>query len=236
MEPLIQSTLYVVQIKTICVDGQESDFGQYYITVKTSNCPGGTEFILTNLTNTSASFRWTAIPEAKEYILYWGTSGGTWREETVLGTTRTLSNLTPGTLHGIFFESVCHDGQKSGRTAYIEFYTYASRIQQSNMSRERTQMDTLKSAVPAATLQVIPNPVSGDRAAAKYRLTNSGKVTLKIADLNGRILRSSDVGHQMRGSHVYHFSNLGSMASGYYIIVLEQSGNVVGRQQFIITR
>lgn len=235
MQPLIQGTLYVVQVKTICSDGQASDFS-YYITVKTSNCPGGTEFVLTNLTNTSASFKWTVIPEAKEYYLYWGPSGGTWKEVIVTGTSYTLSNLSIGTLHGIFFGAACPDGQRSGFTVYMEFYTYNTERAISNISPQNKQMNTLIDAASTAMLQVIPNPVTRDWAKLNYHLANSGKVTVKIADLNGRILRSTDISYQMQGSHVYKLTNLGSLASGYYIIILEQSGNVVGRQQVIIKR
>jgi hypothetical protein len=59
---------------------------------------------------------------------------------------------------------------------------------------------------------------------------------LKVIDLSGRTMQTILLGNQSAGMHTYNLSNLSKLASGNYIIVLEQNARIIARNPFVITR
>jgi len=88
----------------------------------------------------------------------------------------------------------------------------------------------------SSSLSVIPNPISGrSNATAIYNLASQGNTTLRVIDLTGRTLYSQNLGVQSVGPHNYLLSNIaGKLHSGYYVVVLEQNGQIVARNRFIV--
>jgi hypothetical protein len=82
---------------------------------------------------------------------------------------------------------------------------------------------------------VAPNPVRGFNAVTNYRLADNGNTVMKVIDLDGRILKTIELGNQAAGEHVYNLG-LNKMSSGNYILVLEQNAKIVARNPFVITR
>lgn len=84
------------------------------------------------------------------------------------------------------------------------------------------------------TLMVVPNPATGSMATAHFNLAKDGNVTLKVIDLNGKVLHNASLGIQSAGAHNYLLSNL-KLRTGYYIIVLEQNNEIISRNRFIMS-
>ncbi len=90
----------------------------------------------------------------------------------------------------------------------------------------------------ASTLSIIPNPIAGaSNATAVYNLEKEGNTTLRVVDLTGRMVYSQSLGIQNAGQHNYLLYNVTSkLNSGYYLVVLEQNGQIVARNKFIVTK
>jgi Zn-dependent metalloprotease len=82
---------------------------------------------------------------------------------------------------------------------------------------------------------VAPNPVRGLNATTNYRLADNGNTVMKVIDLDGRILKTIELGNQTAGEHVYSLG-LNKISSGNYILILEQNAKIVARNPFVITR
>lgn len=84
------------------------------------------------------------------------------------------------------------------------------------------------------SLTISPNPVRGSNALIKYELADKGKVTMRVVDMNGRSLQNTNVGYKETGSHTFSLSNLNTLATGNYILVLEQNNQVIERKHFMV--
>jgi hypothetical protein len=84
-------------------------------------------------------------------------------------------------------------------------------------------------------IMVAPNPVIGFNALTNYRVANNGNTVMKVIDLDGRILKTIQLGNQTAGEHVYNLG-LNKISSGNYILILEQNAKIVARNPFVITR
>jgi Zn-dependent metalloprotease len=91
-------------------------------------------------------------------------------------------------------------------------------------------------ATRTVNLLVTPNPVTRGSATVTYNLANNGAAALKVFDLSGRTMQTIQLGNQSTGTHTYNLSSLSRLASGNYIIVLEQNARVIARNPFVITR
>ncbi len=72
-------------------------------------------------------------------------------------------------------------------------------------------------------------------ALTSYRLADNGSTVMKVIDLDGRILKTVQLGNQTAGEHVYDLG-LNRISSGNYILILEQNAKIVARNPFVITR
>jgi len=86
------------------------------------------------------------------------------------------------------------------------------------------------------TVAVAPNPVASSNAMVLYKLTGSGNTSLRIIDLGGRSLQTIPLGNQSAGAHNYTMHDLAKFTSGTYMIVLEQNGNIIARNRFVVSR
>lgn len=87
-----------------------------------------------------------------------------------------------------------------------------------------------------ANILVTPNPVIRNNATVTYNLANNGVAALKVVDLSGRTMQTIQLGNQSAGTHTYSLNSLNKLASGNYIIVLEQNARIVACNPFVITR
>lgn len=86
------------------------------------------------------------------------------------------------------------------------------------------------------TLTVNPNPVTGSSAVINYQLTAEGKTALRLVDLAGRSLQVANLGEQKAGTYSYRLSDIGTIATGNYIIVLEQNNKVLERKHLMFNK
>jgi len=85
------------------------------------------------------------------------------------------------------------------------------------------------------SLVISPNPVNTTFANLILQTGKTGPVTIKIADISGRILRSENIGNTISGKNNYVLRNL-NLLPGTYIIVAIQDNTVIARTQFIVIR
>ncbi len=82
---------------------------------------------------------------------------------------------------------------------------------------------------------VSPNPVKTSLANINLQLVKAATVTIKIADLSGRVLRSETINNTVAGSNNYRVTNL-NLLPGTYMIVAEQNKTIIARAQFIVAK
>ncbi len=86
------------------------------------------------------------------------------------------------------------------------------------------------------SLTISPNPVAGSHALASYTLTKGGNASIRVADLNGRILQTMNLGNQLAGTHTYNLNNFSQLPAGNYIIVLQQDNQIITRTHIAVAR
>lgn len=85
------------------------------------------------------------------------------------------------------------------------------------------------------SLTISANPVTGPNAAIQYNLATDGKTAIRLIDLNGRFLFNANLGFQKAGLHSYNLS-FPNVASGNYLIILEQNNKMLERKHIIVSK
>lgn len=92
---------------------------------------------------------------------------------------------------------------------------------------------TAGATAPTATLQVYPNPSSGQRFTVGFRTARPANVDIALYDLNGRRLRTLAHGHHERGDFNYAFDatrQVGHALHGLFVLRLTIDGHVETRK------
>ena len=87
-----------------------------------------------------------------------------------------------------------------------------------------------------ASVAILPNPVTAGNAKVVYAPDGNGPVSLKLIDLSGRVLKTVSMGNKTAGSYTQALNDISGFKAGSYIIVMEQNGRVIARNQFIIAK
>ena len=171
-----------------------------------SDCIIPTDFIASNITQTSAEVSWNGTATGYEVRL----NGGT--PETVTATSKTFTGLTAGTAYTVEVRAVCESSQSPWVST--SFTTLAA----SGLA------DAESGAIKA---MIYPNPAKDKATLSLTGLTANAKII--VSDLQGRIIQTEDL---QAGTETYEL-NTSNYASGvYYIRIL--CGNNVNTQKLII--
>ena len=87
------------------------------------------------------------------------------------------------------------------------------------------------SSVGLNNVSVYPNPVSGN-AHLSLTAAEAGRATLRIYDLNGRMVTSRDLGYATEGEQVYSISTDG-MSKGMYLINVIIGGHTAATKMLV---
>jgi hypothetical protein len=82
-------------------------------------------------------------------------------------------------------------------------------------------------------LKIVPNPVSGNFSVI-YTSFEDDKVTLKISDINGKVLHTLKE-NVNRGQNVIYLQNLPNWPAGVYFLSV-QNKDEIKREKFVKTR
>jgi hypothetical protein len=88
----------------------------------------------------------------------------------------------------------------------------------------------------ATAISLMPNPVKSYSTTASLNLVKQGNVTIKIADVSGRILVKQDIKNLPAGKHSVTLNNLTNLYNGVFIVIAEQDGVIIGRAQLAVDR
>lgn len=104
------------------------------------------------------------------------------------------------------------------------------------MPADMEAVRSIRLSEEGAGLKVVPNPLPGAAApTVVYTLAKQGNTSLKVLDLNGRILQQTDLGVQEPGQHSYRLNMPGGhLPAGFYILLLEQDKGIINRTRFIV--
>ena len=104
----------------------------------------------------------------------------------------------------------------------------------------RKPIEQLITGVPAysakiqngAVEQNIPNPCSNQTAIA-YSIKQEGRVMMNVFDVTGKLVKKSEIGYQVAGTHRTELS-VSDLDPGIYFYSLELNGNLVQTRKMII--
>ena len=171
-----------------------------------SDCIIPTDFIASNITQTSADVNWNGTASSYQIRL----NGGT--PETVSTTSKTLTGLTAGTAYTVEVRAVC----ASSQSAWVS--TSFTTLGATGLA------DAESGAIKA---MIYPNPAKDKATLSLSGLTANAKII--VSDLQGRIIQTEDL---QAGTETYEL-NTSNYASGvYYIRIL--CGNNSNTQKLII--
>lgn len=226
---LTEGAPYNVRLAAVCSNTSTSSYSAVTrFATACSSLPTG--LVVTNSTSTSASLKWNASPGAVSYNLQWKTaSATTWNTISgIAGTSRNISGLTAGSTYQFRVQKVCREGS----TAYSGPVNFTA-------TGAVTRADALRHPAvvigKGIALSVAPNPVRG-RSVIRYQVLAAGRLTLKVVDLNGRLLQSMELGHRQAGAYTHELGNSGRLAAGFYILLLEQDGRTIACRQLMLDR
>jgi methionine-rich copper-binding protein CopC len=86
-------------------------------------------------------------------------------------------------------------------------------------------------------ISVNPNPVvNGAGATVNYTTSQQGKTTLKVVNMYGRIIQTTQLGLQKQGTHTYTINFAKQLAAGSYYVVIEQDNKMIGKTEILVMR
>ena len=162
------------------------------------NCIAPTDLVASDITTTSATVTWDAVPGADSYRITRKQVGGLAYNYNSVGNTYTMTDLIPGTVNKIFVKSKC-DGVFSDKSDKITIYVPA-------------KFGEIENA-----LHIFPNPTH-NYFEISYRSSERGETVISLSDISGRIIFSEqydlnigennfsyDVSHLQKGVYILSF-------------------------------
>jgi Fibronectin type III domain/Galactose oxidase, central domain len=212
-------------------EGYTNDFWEY--TAGGVFCATPYSGYTSNISSSSATVAWyDSTTTASGYrVLYKVKTTSVWTKAVANRNSRskTLTGLLPGTTYFWKVSANCGSGLNTPFSLPVTFTTNAG-IGFNAITK------TISFRIENVSIAVLPNPVTLSNATIYYTLLNNGNTSLNIIDIAGRNLQNVQLGFQNAGLHNYSMNNLASNIPGIYMIVLQQNGNTIARNRFVIGR
>ncbi|MEP6793542.1 MAG: fibronectin type III domain-containing protein [Saprospiraceae bacterium] len=124
---LLSETAYEWRVRSNCAYGMNSawSIGSVFTTLNYA-CSTPWNITTTNITDSTATFNWSAVPGAQSYAVQIRLTNGIWSNlpgSPFTSTTATAHNLIPNTAYQWHVKTNCSGGQSSNWSAYILFST-----------------------------------------------------------------------------------------------------------------
>ena len=196
---LLSDTEYDIRIRTICENGNESEYAEAtFTTLAPFVCPTASN-IQSNVTTTTAVITWDNIEGAEWSFEYRISSDDTYSTPvTVTEPTYSLEELTPETSYDIRIKTLCEEGEES---VYVvtNFITNPLGIKTINMG----------------TVSIYPVPVS-----STFKVTmDTDYSQLSIANMAGQVLLINEIASKEITVDISSFS-----AGIYFVTLTGKSG------------
>ncbi|MEO6168177.1 MAG: T9SS type A sorting domain-containing protein, partial [Chitinophagales bacterium] len=180
-----------------------------------NDCPQPIELFVSNLTSTSAKVQWNVAPGAIGYKIFYHQDGNpAGIKKSSSGNSKKLGNLLPNTTYKWAVQSICANQPliASPFTMGPDFTTPPLRLlnEQVNAPLEAG---------------IFPNPAS-DNTTISFSLYDASPITIRLIDLNGKVIDEISNAMYPEGSHQVTF-NSSDVPSGLYLLQLATNKEVV---------
>jgi titin len=248
---LTVSTLYNVQVITVCYFGQSSPSNTVNFTTLSSACPEPTQFYPINISSNGATINWSAVPEATGYIVqYRANVGNTWTSSPIVSSTDwALQGLTAGIWYNVQVMSVCAFGQsKLTNTASFRTSTAlsgpntvsmsgltttkASSSQKMGQHSDRSNPDILKRSFD---IVLSPNPTTTGKVYVNIESTDVGDVYVKVCDILGHVVWQNALTLD-KGSLIQQEIDISDRKNGLYFIHLTDGKGLNTVKRLVVQR
>ncbi len=218
-----------VLIKFRMTDGNGDLF--YLDNIKVANvsaiCQTPTDLNELQVTSSSVKLNWKFQGSANQFDVYYRPKGsGSWNHKSVAGNKQwtDISGLSPETDYEWYITTACN-AANSLASPYSFFTTQSALTQQAEPLPETND-------VLANNLKVTPNPVSSS-ALISFSLAQPGKVSLKVYDLNGKLISTMAEGNINEGVHQLRWETK-NVASGVYFLKMQAAGTVQTKKLIVV--
>ena len=192
-------TPYDFYVRTVCGDGWYSTWSN--VATVTTDEPsvecGVVENVTASVDNSTVVIAWDAVENAQSYELEYGNAGFSFGQGTnvdnIAATTYTINNVTNGN-YEVYVRANCGDNNYGGWSAATAFSILVG-------------IDGVE-----LNVTIYPNPTDGATTISLNGL--SGKVSVEVVDMNGRIVKSDN--NVATDSH--YTMHLSGMSQGAYFV------------------
>ena len=69
-----------------------------------------------------------------------------------------------------------------------------------------------------------------------YTTSTQGKITLKVVDVYGRIIQTTEAGLQEAGVHKHTINFARQLPAGSYYVIIDQDNKMIGKTKAMVTQ
>ena len=212
LNELTENTTYEYQLKTVCSSENSVWSPTYTVTTLGDSCDRPITTSINNLTSTSATITWNALPNDVKYKVKYKPAGGAWTEIFANINSASLTGLTPSTVYKYKVKSKC----ATGWVNWTPKYTFST--------TSFTNEDPIFRETFATTAVVLfPNPAHD----LLNIVIDSDVELVRISNMNGRQV------YQSTNTSMTQQVDISSMSAGVYLLTIITKDQEVITKKFI---
>jgi D-alanyl-D-alanine carboxypeptidase len=192
-------------------------------------CQTPTDLNELQVTNSSVKLNWKFQGNSNHFDVYYRPKGsGSWNHKAEAGNKQwtDLSGLSPETDYEWYITAACNAA--NSMASPYSFFTTESALTQ----RAETLLYDETTETPDNNLKITPNPVSSS-ALISFSTTQAGKVSLKVYDLNGKLISTMAEGDMNEGVHQFRWETK-NVASGVYFLKIQTPGTIQTKKLVVV--
>jgi D-alanyl-D-alanine carboxypeptidase len=192
-------------------------------------CQTPTDLDELQVTSSSVKLSWKFLGNANHFDIYYRPKGsGSWNHKTVTGNKQwtDVNNLSAETDYEWYITAAC-TAANSTASPY-SFFTTESALTQ----RAESQVIDETNETAGNNLKITPNPVSSS-ALISFSIAQPGKVSLKVYDLNGKLVSTMVEGNMNEGVHQIRWEAK-NVASGIYFLKMQTAGTIQTKKLIVV--
>jgi CubicO group peptidase (beta-lactamase class C family) len=190
-------------------------------------CQTPTDLNELQVTSSSVKLNWKFQGNATQFDVYYRPKGtASLNHKTVAGNKQwiDLNGLFPETDYEWYVTTACN-AANSMTSPYSFFTTESALIQNAEPSPETNEAF-------GNNLRITPNPVSSS-ALISFSLSQPGKVSLRVYDLNGKLVSTMAEGSMNEGVHQLRWETK-NIASGIYFLKMQTAGIIQTKKLIVV--
>ena len=192
-------------------------------------CQTPTDLDELQLTPSSVKLSWKFQGTSNQFDVYYRPKGsGSWNHKTEAGNKQwtDVSGLSPETDYEWYITAACNAA--NSMPSPYSFFTTESGL----MQRAESQVIDQTNETCGNNLKITPNPVSSS-ALISFSISRPGKASMKLYDLNGKLVSTIAEGSMNEGIHQFRWRT-NNVPSGIYFLKVQTAGSIQTKRLIVV--